>query len=299
MTRVRFRHFASLALSLALIVGVSVPTTASAATPLDRVAAQVTKALSAKRVCTPAQATRKAAGKRVNCVVKSPVCKKRVNGKVVRVKCRTRRAVTPRLTPSTGATKSTTKQLMFIRSYIDEGGVNDAPGQKDLTAMSSDSTATQLMLTVNWDITSTSGSNTADGCFLFDSDGDGNANVAICVTWGGTPGTLQAVRKYTCNDTALDRCAGAGSATTLSTGTCTLVTNAADPFGSASDAPNTDAKASCTILFTTIVSSGAPSTLTNTCSYPSQQPNSAPSDCLLIPRDGFLTLAKTLVGAPA
>src|SRR5947207_2005695 len=32
--------------------------------------------------------------------------------------------------------------------------------------------------------------------------------------------------------------------------------------------------------------------LVNTCSYPSQQPTSAPSDCVLIPRDAFLRVTK-------
>jgi len=298
MTRLRFRPVAALAAVAAIVFGAALPATGAAATPPDQAGVQTTNAVT-KKVCTAAQARRKAAGKRVNCVVKPKVCKKRLaSGKLVRVKCRVHRAVSPRTAPST-TVRTATKQLNVLRSYIDEGGVDDAPGQKDLTATSSDSTATALILTVNWDITSTSGNNTADACYLFDSDGDGFANVAICVSWKGS-GSLQTVTKYTCNDTARDRCAGADAGTALSTGMCTVTTTATDPFGSASsDAPNTDAKATCTIPFTTITAGGTISTLVNTCSYPSQQPNSAPSDCLLVPRDGFLKVAKVLVGGPA
>ena len=42
---------------------------------------------------------------------------------------------------------------------------------------------------------------------------------------------------------------------------------------------------------------GAPSSkLVNTCSYPSEQPNSDPSDCVLIPRDAFLKIIKDAGG---
>jgi uncharacterized repeat protein (TIGR01451 family) len=299
MNRLRFRPVAAVAAAFALVCGAALPATGAAATPPDQTAVMTTNAVK-KKVCTPAQARRKAAGKRVNCVVKPKVCKKRLaSGKVVRVKCRPiRRVVSPRTAPSTTA-RTGVMQLNVLRSYIDEGGKDDAPGQKDLTATSSDSTATDLILTVNWDITSLNGGNTADACYLFDSDGDGFANVAICVTWGGS-GTIQSVTKYTCNDTSRDRCAGADTGTALATTVCTLSTTAPDPFGSLStDAPNTDAKATCTIPFTTITAGGTISTLINTCSYPSQEPNSAPSDCLLIPRDGFLKLTKVLVGGPA
>ena len=299
MKRLCFRPVAAVAVALAIVCGAALPATGTAATPPDQTAVMTTNAVK-KKVCTAAQARRKAAGKRVNCVVKPKVCKKRLaSGKVVRVKCRTiRRAVSPRTAPS-ATVRTATKQLNVLRSYIDEGGKDDAPGQKDLTATSSDSTATALILTVNWDIASLNGGNTADACYLFDSDGDGFANIAICVTWKNS-GSIQSVKKYTCNDNERDRCAGANDETALATNVCTMTTTAPDPFGSASaDAPNTDAKATCTIPFTTITSGGTISTLINTCSFPSQQPNSRPSDCLLVPRDGFLKLTKVLAGGPA
>lgn len=199
MKRLCFRPVAAVAVALAIVCGAALPATGTAATPPDQTAVMTTNAVK-KKVCTAAQARRKAAGKRVNCVVKPKVCKKRLaSGQVVRVKCRTiRRAVSPRTAPS-ATVRTATKQLNVLRSYIDEGGKDDAPGQKDLTATSSDSTATALILTVNWDIASLNGGNTADACYLFDSDGDGFANIAICVTWKNS-GSIQSVKKYTCND---------------------------------------------------------------------------------------------------
>ena len=42
--------------------------------------------------------------------------------------------------------------------------------------------ATQINVKWGWDDTATSGANTRDGCSLFDTDGDGFANYAFCVT---------------------------------------------------------------------------------------------------------------------
>ena len=71
----------------------------------------------------------------------------------------------------------------------DESGPNDLPGQKDLTAhaQASSSTAGAFWVAWKWDDTSWSGNNTGDACALFDTDGDGMVNSAICVTVGGKP----------------------------------------------------------------------------------------------------------------
>src|SRR5262245_31648629 len=94
----------------------------------------------------------------------------------------------------------------------DAQGANDQPGQKDLTRMcvAAGSGAFELHTKWNWDITSLSGGNTADACSLYDTDGDGLANLAVCITLRdhGLPANLGAVRLFTCNDTAPDKCAG-------------------------------------------------------------------------------------------
>src|SRR5262245_22192263 len=68
-------------------------------------------------------------------------------------------------------------------------GADDEPGQKDLSKFCSEPASGGFELTATWsfDDLAWTGSNTGDSCGLFDTDGDGNANFALCVTVGGTP----------------------------------------------------------------------------------------------------------------
>ncbi len=183
---------------------------------------------------------------------------------------------------------------------IDEGGANDqgGPGQKDLTRHSVDTAGlpTSIAVTWNWDIVTIDGKNTADGCALFDTDGDGRANKALCVTWSGSTPTQVAGSPtlYTCNDSRADRCAGAVAVAGTLQSTCNVSVTATDPFGpNVPNGPGTgfpnDTTASCNIVLSEV---GAGAQLINTCSYPSAQPNSDPSDCVLIPRDAFIKVVK-------
>ena len=88
----------------------------------------------------------------------------------------------------------------------DTAGANDEPGQKDLTQLCVDSAGlpTSLQVTWNWDEISVTGKNTLDACALFDTDGDGNVNFALCVT-DPTDDPIT-VTLYTCGDDANDRC---------------------------------------------------------------------------------------------
>src|SRR6266571_4313986 len=64
-------------------------------------------------------------------------------------------------------------------------GPDDMPGQKDLNQFCALHDACGIAGTHyswNFDDTSWSGGNTGDACLLFDTDGDGNANRAVCVT---------------------------------------------------------------------------------------------------------------------
>ena len=149
----------------------------------------------------------------------------------------------------------------------------------------------------NWDETETNGANTLDACSLFDTDDNDRANYAICVVGGGDPSVQLAdsPRVDSCNDTRADRCAGAtltadgnNGSVPLAQLVCTLVSpSGPDPFHGGL----TDAKASCTIDFDDIAGQ-TDAQLLNVCTYPSQQPNSDPSDCVLIPRDAFVTIVK-------
>src|SRR4030095_5733207 len=86
---------------------------------------------------------------------------------------------------------------------------------------------------------------------------------------------------YTCLDDAPDRCNG--SVLVACSSTCTLPTQVTDPFAGAGhqsnkcNGPNCETKdtlASCCIT----AGDTAGGFLLDTCSYPSHQPNSAPSD---------------------
>jgi Prealbumin-like fold domain len=175
----------------------------------------------------------------------------------------------------------------------DEQGANDQPGQKDLTRHGVDSTGlpTSVDVTWNWDITSLSGGNTGDACSLFDTDSDARVNFAVCVTIEGDPAQQSSLspRLYTCGDDKVDRCTQpVGQITSFST-TCSASETATDPFPSGSNSPF-DMTALCTVQLADV--GGTVAKLINTCSYPSEAPNSDPSDCVLIPRDGFLKIVK-------
>ena len=69
-------------------------------------------------------------------------------------------------------------------TIVDDNGPDDQPGQKDLSFLTVDyglPGATTINVQWGWDDTATTGANTRDGCALFDSDRDGNANFALCV----------------------------------------------------------------------------------------------------------------------
>ena len=90
----------------------------------------------------------------------------------------------------------------------DDAGANDEPGQKDLTALASatDGPGGDFYSAFKWDDTSWSGNNTGDGCQLFDTDGDGNVNFAVCVTIAGQTADELSTRVYSCGDRKVDRC---------------------------------------------------------------------------------------------
>src|SRR5690242_13920973 len=71
---------------------------------------------------------------------------------------------------------------------VDVNGANDVPGQKDVTEFCSgmgDGSPFDLIATANFDLTSLSGSNTADLCLLFDSNQNKMINLALCTTLSG------------------------------------------------------------------------------------------------------------------
>ena len=161
----------------------------------------------------------------------------------------------------------------------DDDGPNDEPGQKDLTAQSSAFDGADFYTAWLWDDLSWSGGNTGDGCSLFDNDADGKVNFAVCATIGGETPALESVTVYQCSDKKIDRCTGPTLLLAQgSDGDCDITNDVNFVFGS------DDTQATCNIsaLAATdevpdVLDNG---TLVNTCSYPSQEPNSDPSDCV-------------------
>jgi hypothetical protein len=176
-------------------------------------------------------------------------------------------------------------------TYVnDENGADDQPGQKDLNSQAvANPTPGDLWVSWQWDETSLSGGNTGDACALFDTNKNSKVNFAICVTIQGNPAVQAPVspRVYTCGDGKVDRCTSTYAEVSPINSACGTNTNATDPFHSGKK----DTQAICHVDLADVGGSST-ANLVNTCSYPSQQPTSAPSDCVLIPRDAFLRITK-------
>jgi len=171
----------------------------------------------------------------------------------------------------------------------DEQGPNDEVGQADLTRLGVDSSGlpASMLVSWSWDTIALPGANTADACALFDTDNDGRVNVSLCVTVGGSPAaqTTASPRLYGCGDDSVDRCTSPVPVASFGS-TCSVSQTATDPFPEGESGP-ADTTATCTVVLAEV---GADAKLANTCSYPSQVPNSDPKDCVLVPRDGFIVI---------
>src|SRR5688572_15307491 len=172
--------------------------------------------------------------------------------------------------------------------------------------MSSDLGATAIGITWNWDDTGFGplGGNTGDACTLIDTDQDGFANFAFCVTVDGNPAVKVANRFYSCNDTRSDRCSGPTLIPAFTTTSTASVVPNSDPFSAHpnhSAGNDCDVDANClthdTVANVTLqlsdVGGATNARLLNVCSFPSEEPNSDPSDCVIHPDRGFLTIKKT------
>ena len=210
----------------------------------------------------------------------------------------------------------------------DDNGPDDLPGQKDLNQLTTDraNLPTSLEISWNWDDTAWSGQNTGDVCALFDTDGDGKANFALCVTVGGDPAAILqnsdctkankpyqcctdagqgicGTKLWSCGDAKSDRCTQQTNLVSPFSSTCTAALSGnSDPFrfisshvtgstcGATPGCYTDDTVAACTANLSDFGAGSA--FLINVCSYPSQQPNSDPSDCVVTPDNGFLTICK-------
>jgi hypothetical protein len=177
----------------------------------------------------------------------------------------------------------------------DTAGANDEPGQKDLTQLCVDNAGlpTSLSVTWNWDEISVSGNNTLDACALFDTNGDGNVNFALCVTDPtDAPITLTL---YTCGDAKNDRCTNPITSIPSFSSSCSTSTQNTDPFSAGAAFPQ-DRVAACSIVLADVGASNA--TLLDVCSYPSREPNSDPSDCVILQNNPTPTPTDTPTATP-
>ncbi len=184
--------------------------------------------------------------------------------------------------------------LAALEVINDEQGANDEPGQKDLTQLGIDYAGLpdSVFVQFNLDDTAWSGNNSGDGCTLFDTDADLNVNFSLCATVKGDPAEIVSTTLYACTaDAKVDRCTGPALLTITGDTSCDAAILAADPFPTGDFYPN-DAVITCTIDLSDVGASTAE--LVNVCSYPSQEPNSDPSDCVLIIRDGALRVTKVV-----
>ena len=199
-------------------------------------------------------------------------------------------------------------------TVTDQQGVNDVNAdQNDLTQMGrDDSDLAMYKLFWSWDSTSlwTGKGQTGDACALFDNNGDGNINYAVCARIEN-PNANPALAKLTadspflfsCDDSKNDRCGQPAPLPLLALGITagTIGSGGLDPIGNlitdtdpfapaGSDFPND------VTLQVNIPKIALPvgSVLVNVCSYPSagNGGNNNPFDCIVNPGGGFLVIVK-------
>ena len=178
---------------------------------------------------------------------------------------------------------ATTAAAVTFNFVQDVDLANDEPGQKDLTADAAAQDGSTFYTAWKWDDTSWSGNNTGDACSLFNTDSDPNANYAVCVTIG-KPAIETSTRAYSCSDNKADRCTGAvleGTESSDSSANWCSVAPASAAFPPPPQGGDTQATCNITLIASDLGLSGLDfGTFLNSCSYPSQEPNSDPSDCV-------------------
>ncbi|MGH9785784.1 MAG: hypothetical protein ACRD88_16550, partial [Terriglobia bacterium] len=220
-------------------------------------------------------------------------------------------------TGSNSGLKALTIFTDLLVSIPDDGGVDDInSNQVDVSKLTIEDLnfPTSIATTWQWDDTGFSGGgNTGNICGLFDIDHDQLGNFAVCVAVGNSPAEWVQTSVFSCSDKDALNCTNPAPVQSWSqttpptppTGPCTAtVVAGADPFThgggnvcNGTDCTTADTVAACTIPRT--VNNIALWNLTdanpfliNVCSEPSNEPNSNPSDCVIIATQGFLKIIK-------
>ncbi len=225
---------------------------------------------------------------------------------------------TPLLKLTAEGASSSLRALALISgpffTVIDQNGANDEPGQKDLTQMGrEDNDPDFLKIYWSWDSVDFT-SQAGDACALFDSNGNGDIDLAVCgeVANGANFDAanpvinLAALSVWTCGDGKPDRCSqptaqvediGLTNAGVLGSGnpldSSGNLVAATDPFPTGDFYPlDTTLQVNIDRNFLNAAFPGA--TFVNVCSYPSigSGANTDPSDCITTPGGGFLVIHK-------
>ena len=193
----------------------------------------------------------------------------------------------------------------------DQQGANDVNAdQNDLTQMGRDDTnAAFYKLFWSWDSTAlwTGNGQTGDACALFDSDGDGKVNYAVCARIenpNANPAlatlTADSPFLFSCDDSKNDRCGQPSPLLSVGITAGTIGSGGLDRFGNlitdtdpfapvGSDSPK---DVTLQVNIPKILLNGG--VLVNVCSYPSagNGGNNNPFDCIANPGGGFLVIVK-------
>nr|MBN1229438.1 DUF11 domain-containing protein [Anaerolineae bacterium] len=196
---------------------------------------------------------------------------------------------------------------------IDSGGPNDEVSQADLTRMGWDDMTSPDWLDLFWSWDSTDyTAQKGNACALFDTNGDGNVNFAVCAEIENVPaGNIDVVKQTSvsplaviCSDAKDDRCTQPSAPLSFTTSDLTvgdLINLAADanlitdtdPFDNLNSDQNWPNDSTIRMKISTgFLPAGA--TMVNICTYPSLgiTGNNDPKDCIVPPSSGYLVIAK-------
>jgi hypothetical protein len=159
-------------------------------------------------------------------------------------------------------------------------------------AATNPSPATLSYLRFDFNVTGLAGANTADACWLVDSNQSGSVDRALCFSMSGNPLTLQQTRFFTCNDTSAVTC---GAATEVPSGALCAV-NAALAAGQhllTCGGDTTDTAVECSVPMTNLGWTSGIIVLLRGCTFNSAQPNSNPADCIVDGASPFIINPET------
>src|SRR6266403_1330011 len=180
---------------------------------------------------------------------------------------------------------------------LDTGGADDIKSsQKDLNEFCQSAgndgglggcTSSDANITWTWDDTGWTGGNTGDACALYDTDGDGKANFALCVTVQSDPAVQSSgsPRFYSCDNSKELNCGGPTQITAASSCAVSIVADAftgAHGNGNVCNGTNcstNDAQAQCCVKRGDFPIGTTPE-LIDVCSYSSSSASSSPTECI-------------------